>query len=223
MLASWRWRSLGLADFALLTSEAPATPMWPWSLVTGTPGLKLSTGTWTQTGTECSPCKSLYYICGDSNDETFSDVEDITEVLEVTVFDENRRTKHDFLGKVKLTFVYCIQPTMWWWRWCLFWLGGGEGGGIYYLVIHFLWFGYKRFTTTGTACRPPISLGFIMTRMHCEVQYFPGCSASTKDATRRKEMVQTEGEEYQEGCPGSSSWNPAGVQNILESVKGIIF
>ena len=29
-------------------------------------------------------------------------MEDITEVLEVTVYDENRRTKHDFLGKVKL-------------------------------------------------------------------------------------------------------------------------
>ena len=42
-----------------------------------------------------------------TKDEAFSDVEDITEVLEVTVFDENRRTKHDFLGKVKLTFVYC--------------------------------------------------------------------------------------------------------------------
>ena len=47
----------------------------------------------------------------------------------------------------------------------------------------------------------------------------PGCSPSTKVATRRKEMVQTEGEEYQEGCPGSSSGNPAGVQYILESVK----
>ena len=30
-------------------------------------------------------------------------MEDITEVLEVTVFDENRRTKHDFLGKVNFT------------------------------------------------------------------------------------------------------------------------
>ena len=30
----------------------------------------------------------------------FSDVEDITETLEITVFDENQRTKHDFLGKV---------------------------------------------------------------------------------------------------------------------------
>ena len=27
-------------------------------------------------------------------------MEDITETLEITVFDENRRTKHDFLGKV---------------------------------------------------------------------------------------------------------------------------
>ena len=34
------------------------------------------------------------------NDQDFSDVEDITETLEITVFDENRRTKHDFLGKV---------------------------------------------------------------------------------------------------------------------------
>ena len=39
-----------------------------------------------------------------TKDEAFSDVEDITEVLEVTVFDENRRTKHDFLGKVKLAY-----------------------------------------------------------------------------------------------------------------------
>ena len=27
-------------------------------------------------------------------------MEDITDTLEITVFDENRRTKHDFLGKV---------------------------------------------------------------------------------------------------------------------------
>ena len=30
----------------------------------------------------------------------FSDVEDITDVLEITVLDENRHTKADFLGKV---------------------------------------------------------------------------------------------------------------------------
>ena len=42
-------------------------------------------------------CHPVYcYHCS-----VFSDVEDITEVLEVTVFDENRRTKHDFLGKVR--------------------------------------------------------------------------------------------------------------------------
>ena len=82
-----------------------------------------------------------------SNDEAFSDVEDITEVLEVTVFDENRRTKHDFLGKVNLAKV-----------------------DTYYFHLN-----------------PPDS------------------SPSTKDPTRREEMVQTEGEEYQEGCSGSSS------------------
>ena len=84
-----------------------------------------------------------------SNDEAFSDVEDITEVLEVTVFDENRRTKHDFLGKVNLAVV---------------------DSDTYYFHLN-----------------PPDS------------------SPSTKDPTRREEMVQTEGEEYQEGCSRSSS------------------
>ena len=32
--------------------------------------------------------------------DCFSDVEDITDVLEITVLDENRHTKADFLGKV---------------------------------------------------------------------------------------------------------------------------
>ena len=33
-----------------------------------------------------------------------SDVEDITDVIEITVLDENKRTKSDFLGKVRNFF-----------------------------------------------------------------------------------------------------------------------
>ena len=37
--------------------------------------------------------------------QTFnSDVEDITDVIEMTVLDENKRTKSDFLGKVRYFF-----------------------------------------------------------------------------------------------------------------------
>ena len=41
----------------------------------------------------------------------FSDVDDITQVLEIIVLDENKRTKSDFLGKVSIFCVHAFCQT----------------------------------------------------------------------------------------------------------------
>ena len=38
-----------------------------------------------------------------------SDVDDITNVLDITVLDENKRTKSDFLGKVRFLSYICFN------------------------------------------------------------------------------------------------------------------
>ena len=46
----------------------------------------------------------------------FSDVEDICEVLEITVWDENKHTKADFLGKVLIPLLQVESDEKKWYK-----------------------------------------------------------------------------------------------------------
>ena len=82
-----------------------------WNLAISFPEPKLCTTLWILFGINISNCRIEWtFIVNFLNYVISSDIEDISDVLEITVLDENRKTKADFLGKVHLS---SLVNTIW--------------------------------------------------------------------------------------------------------------
>ena len=107
MLVTSLWKWSKPKDFILQILEVKAIPL-PFSRLWMTACThKLNTRHWHLSGKRFLHCKLnvtsmklvISLIC-------FSDVRDIHDVLEITIFDEDKEHKYEFLGKVILSKIF---------------------------------------------------------------------------------------------------------------------